>query len=769
MKVFGHRAIRGASVHRDGPVDRLVLSERPGEGARVHAALGDRAGDDERLGPLVAHVALSLRRACGRDATWSKVWQDEDDDWIILTEALDEHEAHAAARAAVAIARAALDGEDVDRAFDDGVVAVHEALASNSTARMLERAAMKRGIPVTVLGPDHLQLGWGVRRRTFWGSMSDATSGLGHEIANDHERSKDVLQERGIPLPDYEAVRTLRGTMEVAHELRYPIAIKPLRGPGGVTPYIDEDGEVEAAYDRAKAHHRWVVVEDHVRGTPHRLLVHQGDVVAAVRDGEEGPEDVLQTLHPAVRLVASRAARIACIDLVAIHVVADRLDVPLDESRGKVVGMEPCPDLAAFPGGDRVADALVATIDGDGRIPLVAVTGTNGKTTTVRLISHILKFSGGRVGMACTGAVEVENQVILRGDYSGPAAARAVLREPGVTHAVCEVARGGLLKRGLGFDRCDVAVFLNVGSDHLGEGGIDSVEDLATLKGVVARSAKQGTVVANADDPHVWSQRNDWTAVIPFSLDPAHPDLAAHLAADPDHVAVTLEDNVVVLKRGTATFQVCSILDIPITLHGAAMFNVQNAMAAVAASYALGISEEDARAALRSFNPTTGQLPGRMNLITLGGVKVLLDYGHNVPALEALAKTLPRLGTGRRINVANASGNRRDEDLRAFGAAIAGMYDRIFLCDPDPRRRTQGATAAIIQDGIASSGFDMGALTLELDEGRALRMALAESRPGDLVVLQADNVEAAIGLLNELRGRLEAGESPAQLNEELLA
>jgi UDP-N-acetylmuramyl tripeptide synthase len=759
MRIVGHRQLRGASMYAQHPVWYLVA--RPLSDLAAYQERAEMTA--ESIGEILGELINRIQRRAGLDCHFQNSWQDDDGDWIVVHDYAHEHAGEAAGRAAVAVLAGQL-------TLDEAVASVTAAIAAHApepSLNALLAAAAERNIPVLRRGDQQYQLGWGSKQKHLSGTLTSEASGLGFDIANDHERILKFLEDTGIPIPEGEARRTLAGCIELAEELRYPLTVKPLRGRGGVTICVDNDEELEVAYDKAKELHPWVVLEDFISGEAYEALVVGGNLIGVARKGDGG--DVTDMTHPSVQVACERAAKLVGLDVVSVDIVGRSIHESLETSRSTVVSMNPQPNLEPFlemGAADAVLDTL---LDDDGRIPLVAVTGTNGKTTTIRLISHILKYAGARVGMACTGAVEVENHVVLKGDYSGPMAAKAVIQEPTVTHAVCEVARGGILRRGLGFDQSDVSVFLNVGSDHLGQGGINTLEDLAKLKGVVVKAAKDtGAVVLNADDTLVWAMRKEVKCkVIAFSMDANSSEVKAHLRSGRGNSAVVYQDGAIVLRRGAARFRVIDAVDVPITLGGHAPFNIQNAMAATGVAYALGVSEQDCRAGLLTFNPSTNQLPGRMNLMTLGGVKVLIDYGHNVPALKALGEVLPRLATGRKINVADASGNRRDEDLRAFGATIGGMYDRIYICDPDPRGRKAGETSAVVREGLLASGFDESQLTMEPSEDKAFRAALAESRPGDLVVLQADDIEGAITLCKTLKARLEAGESPHQVNQEL--
>nr|WP_298379362.1 cyanophycin synthetase [uncultured Halomonas sp.] len=468
--------------------------------------------------------------------------------------------------------------------------------------------------------------------------------------------------------------------------------------------------------------------------------------------------DVTDDVHPEVRYVAERISRLVGLDIIGIDLLAESLARPLEEQSAAVVEVNAGPGfrmhLSPTHGKERdvgqpVIDMLFPVSDDTGRIPIVAVTGTNGKTTTVRLLSHLLRQAGRNVGMACTGTIEIDNHVVLRGDYSGPQAATIVLREPTVEYAVLEVARGGIMRRGLGFDECDVGVLLNIASDHLGEHDIHTLDELARCKRVVIDAVRPGgTAVLNADDPRVFDSQ-EWARgdVVFFTLDPESPPVRQHVEGH--GVAFTVHNERIVLRQGQVEAEVISVVDVPITFEGLARFNVANALAASAAAYALGLSIGDIQMGLRTFHPTPGQNPGRTNLIEVGGMKVLIDYGHNVPALEALGELVGGIPAHRRIGVASAPGNRRDEDLFDLGAHLARMHDVVFICETDPRGRTIGEAAGLMRDGAESvSGACRAEIVMQ--EEQAVIRALDEADEGDLMVLLIDGVDDAI---ERLKGR----------------
>ena len=472
--------------------------------------------------------------------------------------------------------------------------------------------------------------------------------------------------------------------------------------------------------------------------------------------------DVTDEVHASIREMAERVSRAIDLDVCGIDVVAPHLSAPLEETRGGVCEVNAAPGFRMHldPTHGRARNVAAPLVDmlfpagAPARVPIVAVTGTNGKTTTTRLIAHLLAHAGGRVGLACTDGVEIRGRRTLVGDYSGPTGAESVLKDATVTHAVLEVARGGILRRGLGFDECDVGLLLNVESDHLGSDGVETLEDLARVKStVIAAVRKEGVAVLSAENAASLAARSRCRGrVVLFALD--ENEVVQEHVAEGGEALVVREGTMVRLVRAGAT-PIARLENVPVTMGGRAECNVRNALAAAAAGLAVGLTVGDVAAALASFHPSPAQLPGRLNLLEKGGVRVLVDYGHNPPALRAIASTLAKLDGGRRIVSASATGNRRDEDLRDFGEWLGKLYDEIYLSDADPRGRADGETPTLVREGIERGGRAQIVDVLP-DEEATIQAALERAAPGDLVVLQAEDVALALRMATEW----ERGEAP---------
>ncbi|MFN5755478.1 MAG: Mur ligase family protein, partial [Planctomycetia bacterium] len=464
-------------------------------------------------------------------------------------------------------------------------------------------------------------------------------------------------------------------------------------------------------------------------------------------------EDVTDIVHPDVAARAIEAARIVALDVAGIDIVTADITQSLESQRGVVIEVNAGPGLRMHleptVGTPRnVGAAIVDTLfapDDDGRIPVAAVTGTNGKTTVVRLISHLATTGGATVGTTCTEGVWIGGRLIDTGDCSGPASARRVLANPAVTTAVLETARGGILREGCGFDFCDVAVVTNISSgDHLGIAEIDTPEQIAWVKGaIVAAVSKKGSAVLNAADPLVVDMRK-WCKgqVVYFALDPTNPVLVEHLAAG--GLAATVRDGWIVLCDGPRETRLAHLDRVPLVHKGFVTFQVENVLASAAAAWCLGVPLELVRLGLESFSSGTGGSPGRFNLLDLEGASIVVDYGHNVPSLEQICATMRRLPHERRTAVYSAAGDRRDEDLLTQGRLLAATFDRVVIYeDAYIRGREPGEITRLLSEGIRQGMRADRPTTIESGGNweQSAALVLDAVTAGDLVLLQPDTIE----------------------------
>ncbi len=475
-------------------------------------------------------------------------------------------------------------------------------------------------------------------------------------------------------------------------------------------------------------------------------------------------EDVTDIVHPDVAARAIDAAKIVGLDVAGIDMVMEDITKSLEVQRGVVIEVNAAPGLRMHleptEGTPRnVGAAIVDSLFGpgeDGRIPTAAVSGTNGKTTVVRLLSHLAHSGGATVGMTCTEGVWIGGRLIDSGDCSGPKSARRVLANPAVTTAVFEAARGGILREGCGFDCCDVAVVTNIASgDHLGIAEIDTPEQIAWVKGaIVAAVRPSGSAVLNASDPLVVGMKK-WCKgqVVYFALDPANPVLVEHLAQG--GLAATVRDGWIVLCDGPRETRLAHLDRVPLVHRGLVDFQVENVLAGAAAAWRLGVPLELVRLGLESFSSGTGGSPGRFNLLDLDGASIVVDYGHNVPSLERICGSLAKFPHPRRTAVYSAAGDRRDEDLIAQGRLLAAAFDRVVLYeDAYIRGRQPGDITRLITQGIREGMSVDKPVIIEAggDWAASAAAVLDGVGKGDLVLLQADSIEQTMPWLAERYG-----------------
>lgn len=462
--------------------------------------------------------------------------------------------------------------------------------------------------------------------------------------------------------------------------------------------------------------------------------------------------DVTDDVHPELAAAAVAAAQTVGLDICGIDVVCETVQKPLDEQGGGIVEANAAPGLRmhlqpSFGKGRPVGEAMVATLFGegdDGRIPVVAVAGTNGKTTTVRLISHLLTQSGLRVGMTNTDGVYVNGRRTDSGDCSGPRSARNVLLHPDVDAAVFETARGGVLREGLAFDRCAVAVITNIGmGDHLGLAFINTVEDLSVVKRVIVENvAATGMAVLNAADPMVVAMASACPgAVTFFAQDVHHPVMATHRVQGKRVVFV--EGGDIVLAEGSKEIRL-PLAAIPLTRNGSLGFQVENTMAAVGALWALGQDWDSIRAGLSSFVSDAQSVPGRFNLFDYRGATLIADYGHNPDAIIALTQAVDALPARRRLVVISGAGDRRDVDLKRQTELLGDAFDEVILYqDACQRGRADGEVIGLLREGLSQA---KRTTHIEAINGEfvAIDAALSRLQAGDVCLVLIDQVEAAL-------------------------
>jgi len=452
-------------------------------------------------------------------------------------------------------------------------------------------------------------------------------------------------------------------------------------------------------------------------------------------------EDVTDLLPEETRDICIRAARTIGLDVAGIDVICQDIAQPLREQKGGIIEVNAAPGIRMhqFPSRGTPRDAGAAIVEAlfgqdDGRIPTVAITGTNGKTTTSLLIAHTARLTGQRTGVTTTEGVYVDGQRIMEGDCTGYRSARALLTSPQVDFAVLETARGGILKRGLAYDKCDVSVVLNVSSDHLGLDGIDTVEELAKVKAVVARRASRA-VVLNAEDDYCVAMAKDLletVEVLYFSLDADNPVLLRHLESGGR--GVYLQDNTVVLATGARHEALVDVRQMPVSLNGCARYNIANALAATAALAASGFGNAEIVAGMRSFVSDSKHNPLRSNLFDVDGVTVIVDYAHNCAAYAALAETARAMTPGRVVGVVAAPGDRRDADLVDIGRTCAAGFDELVVYETENRGRAAGSVAELLAQGARLGRIASEHLQSELDVHQAIRAGLALCQPGDVLV-----------------------------------
>ena len=464
--------------------------------------------------------------------------------------------------------------------------------------------------------------------------------------------------------------------------------------------------------------------------------------------------DRTDDMHPRNRALCELAAGAAGLDVAGLDVLTPDISVPFDENGAVVIEVNASPGIRMHTHPDTglprdVPGAILDMLYPPGApttIPVIAVTGTNGKTTTTRLIAHLFRSAGKHVGFTTTDGVYFQEQLLLAGDLTGPFAANIILSHPDVEIAVLETARGGILRAGLGFDACDVGVVLNVSADHLGLGDIDTLEQLADVKAVVAAVVKPtGHAVLNADDPLVLAMRERTPGTVVF-FSVAPPAESAHVTEHLAHggIVVCLErdgaDERIAVLHGERRLVLASLREVPLAFGGAARFQLQNILAAAAAAYVQGMPSDQIRAGLLSFIPSAAHTPGRLNVIETDRGRVILDYAHNAASIAGLLEFVAGMPAQKRMALISVPGDRRDEDLRAVGRLASGMDFVIFKeHEPYRRGREPGEIAEVLKQGLLAAGFPPERIATFTSEREAVEHVISLMGPGTIVTIVADS------------------------------
>jgi cyanophycin synthetase len=854
MKILETQVFRGPNVYSLRPVIRFVLDieemeERPSnliEGFTdrlvemiptlhthrcsegVEGGFIMRLRDGTWAGHIVEHVALELQTLVGTDVGYGKTRSaDRAGVYNVIYSYIEEKVGLEAGRAAIRIVEHLASGAPLN--YEEELAALSRLLddvAYGPSTQSIIDKAKERDIPVIRLNERNLvQLGHGKYQKRIEATVTSMTSLIATDIACDKELTKKMLHESGIPIPRGRVVGSREEAREAAEDLGFPLVLKPLDSNHGkgVAINLNSCEEVEQAFDRAMSYSDDCIIERHVGGRDHRVLVVNGEVIAVserlpahvVGDGSrtvqelvdkenrnprrgEGHEKALTKIFineesrrliaeqnlaldavpPAGQTVwlkytanistggtavdrtddihyenietAKRAARVIGLDIAGVDMITTDISRPLEETGGAICEVNAAPGfrMHVHPTAGKPRDVAGAVLNmlfpagAPARIPVVAITGTNGKTTTSRMLAHILKMSGKKVGLTTTDGLYINGKRILQGDLTGPWSAQMVLKDPTVDFAVLETARGGILRAGLGYDQCDIGVITNVSEDHLGMRGIETLEELAHVKSVVVEVVRRdGYSILNAEDPHLvpLAERAKGQLCY-FSLDPDNEVFRAHV--EQGGTGAMLRNNSIVIKRGAQDLPALNLNSIPATFKGRAMFNVANAMVAALSAHLSGVSIDDIRTGLKTFDTGFYLSPGRLNLEQVGDFHVLLDYAHNVAAYRNVAAFIKKLNVARRVGVVAGPGDRRDVDIDMMGRIAAEAFDRLIIKEDDDRRgRAVGDIAELMKRGALDAGMAAEAIDVIVDEVEAVDYALAHARKDDLIVVMADNIK----------------------------
>ncbi|MEP7265398.1 MAG: cyanophycin synthetase [Bacteroidota bacterium] len=790
-----------------------------------------RVKDGTWMGHVVEHIALEIQTLAGMDVGFGRTrGAGEEGVYNVVFAYTEEKVGTYAARAAVRIAEALIEGKEYDLADDLQKMREirEEERLGPSTGSIVEEAE-NRGIPWIRLNRHSLvMLGYGVNQKRIQATITSNTGSIAVEIACDKEETKNLLEAANIPVPRGRIIYDEDDMDAAIASLSYPLVMKPVNGNHGrgATINIRNREDAVMALAAAKKISRSVICEKYITGFDHRILVIDYKFICAAKrtpalvigngkstiqqlidDVNKDPRrgyghekvltaikvddmtnsilleknitletvlpkdellylkstanistggtatDITDLVHPHNVFMCERIARIIGLDICGIDIMTNDLSVPIEETGGAILEVNAAPGfrmhLAPTEGLPRnVAEPVIDMLFPPGstpRIPIIAITGTNGKTTTTRLLAHMAKTAGHKVGFTTTDGIYIQGIMMQRGDCTGPQSAEFVLKDPTVDFAVLECARGGILRAGLGFSHCDIGIVTNVAADHLGLKGINTLDDMARVKAVVPESVKPGGyAILNADDELVVNMKKDVRSQIAyFSMDENNPIVKAH--CDKGGLAAIAENGYITICKGTWKIRVEKIINIPLTYRGKAVFMIQNILPAVLSGFIRNWKMEDIRLALETFIPSPVQTPGRLNIFEFKQFTVMVDYAHNPAGFQAIGRFLERIEAKPKVGVIAGVGDRRDEDIILLGTLAAKMFDEVIIRqDRNLRGRSEQEIIELMLKGIYSVDPKKKYIVIP-SEPEAIEYAFKSAKKGSFITICSDVVPDALG------------------------
>ena len=825
----------------DALVDALPELKEHGCSYKQPGGFVRRMKEDEGtwLGHVLEHVAIELQNMAGEDVTFGRTRSIEGKPGVysVVYEYVQREEGIEAGELALKLLSSLLPDElRSERAVSadwswpdarDAFIRFAQKRALGPSTASLVRAAEERNIPWVRLNEQSLvQLGHGKYQQRIQATITGKTPYISVELASDKEETNKILGALGLPVPKQIMVQHKDRAIEAARKIGFPVVTKPFNGNHGrgISIHLTNDEEVAMGFLAAKDHSRSVIVETFMEGDDHRLLVVNGELVAATKrtpgqvigdgkstiaelvdivnsdprrgvghekvltrieldaqakmmmerqeltadsipaDGQVVPlrstanlstggtaTDVTDIIHPDNRDMAIRAIRAIGLDVGGVDFLSKNIAESYREIGGGICEVNAAPGfrMHVAPSEGTPRDVAGPVIDmlfppgAPSRVPIAAITGTNGKTTTSRMLAHVCKMAGFTPGMTSTDGVYIDGQRTLEGDMTGPVSARMVLSDPKIDLAVLETARGGLVRAGMGVRHVNVGAVLNVQADHLGLKGIDTLEQLAEVKRIVVEVAEDCAVL-NADDANVlkMSGYTEAKVICYVTMNPDHGLVREHIRAGGRACALEAGVNgqmITLYDKGSHIPLMWTHL-IPATLEGKAMHNVQNAMFAASMAFSLGVSLDAIRQGLRTFDTSFFQAPGRMNVYSEHPFKVILDYGHNAHAVGVMTDLIQRMDVAnRKVVVLAAPGDRRDEDILDIADVVTGKYDVYVLKRDDGLRGRDGdEVPRLLAERLKANGVPEAAIHVIPDEQQAIDVALNMAEAGDLLLIFGD-------------------------------